>query len=314
MNRRTAMAWGVLGVGALLASCGREPRPPSTGPSETGPSAPPAREGLRIVVLSPAVGVILRDLGLATAIVGRHSFDMALDPAIPAVGDHLAVDLERLLALRPTHVLGEFGAGGVPASLAEAAAREGWIVRSQRLRTLDEITLAMDELAALLGVMPPQDEPSPGARLGGAFAPSDEKARAAAGAAGRVLLLGATRPAAALGPGSCHVELAQRLGAAPVPAEGGPWQELDAESVLALSPDSIVIFAPRVPAEAPGAEAWGSAAERLGVLARLDIPALRAGRVAVIEHPLALLPSSSLAEVARELEAVFVAWASGDGP
>ena len=41
--------------------------------------------GLRIVAASPAVGVIVRDLGLADRCIGRHGFDMVLPKSVPVV-------------------------------------------------------------------------------------------------------------------------------------------------------------------------------------------------------------------------------------
>jgi hypothetical protein len=46
----------------------------------------------------------------------------------------------------------------------------------------------------------------------------------------------------------------------------------------------------------------------LGNIALLDIPAVRDGRLTLIDHPLGLLPASSLAEVADDVALAFDAW------
>jgi ABC-type Fe3+-hydroxamate transport system substrate-binding protein len=68
----------------------------------------PAARGLRIVSLVPSITELLCDLGLAGAIVGRTGF--CIHPresmrAIPKVGGTKDVDLEKLRALSPTHVI-----------------------------------------------------------------------------------------------------------------------------------------------------------------------------------------------------------------
>jgi hypothetical protein len=52
----------------------------------------------RLVVLSPAVAVMLRDLGLADRVVGKHDYDLVLPDTVPAVGHQEALDYEAILA------------------------------------------------------------------------------------------------------------------------------------------------------------------------------------------------------------------------
>jgi ABC-type Fe3+-hydroxamate transport system substrate-binding protein len=292
-----------------------------------GRSAAPAgaRQENRIVVLSPALGVILRDLGLEDAIVGRHAWDMALGDSIPVVGTHDDPDLESILRLEPTHIIVQDMEAKVPESLRRLAAERGWLVWGFPLLTLDDIALCTDELHMRL-VDEPEPDPSrldltnldptdrlarerPSARLADAWSDRGASARSA----GRVLLLASVDPAGAMGPGSFHHQLIERLGATPAITTGGPWQELDHEDILRLAPDAIILFRPRAAdAHAVGEPELMSQAESLGALggiAGLDIPAVREGRVGVVEHPLGLIPASSLAEVADELAGLFAGWA-----
>ena len=68
----------------------------------------PAGEGARIVSLVPSVTELLLDLGLAAQVVGRTGFCIHPREAvrdIPKVGGTKDIDLERVRALAPTHVL-----------------------------------------------------------------------------------------------------------------------------------------------------------------------------------------------------------------
>ena len=74
----------------------------------TGRQHAPARANARIVSLVPSITELLCDLGLTDQIVGRTGF--CVHPAkvlrnIPKVGGTKTVDLEKLRALRPTHVI-----------------------------------------------------------------------------------------------------------------------------------------------------------------------------------------------------------------
>ena len=77
----------------------------------------------RIVALGPSVGIILQDLGLEELVVGRHGWDLALDPDLPVCGDLNGIDYENLIGVRPTHVLLEWGSQEVPRRLEQEAHR-----------------------------------------------------------------------------------------------------------------------------------------------------------------------------------------------
>jgi len=68
----------------------------------------PARGGFRIVSLVPSLTELLCDLGLAPHLVGRTGFCVhprATVRAIPKIGGTKSVNLARLRALAPTHVI-----------------------------------------------------------------------------------------------------------------------------------------------------------------------------------------------------------------
>lgn len=302
----------VLTLAWLLTACDR----PGVQPTSTrGASTPPDR----IVVLAPALGVILRDLGLEDHIVGKHAWDIALGNSIPTVGTHDDPDLESILRLNPTHVIVQDMEARIPESLRRMAAAQGWQLWGFPLLTLDDIAVTTDELFLRL-IGQPEPDPTtidpterlaherPSARMADAWSDRGQPARAA----GRILLLAGVDPAGAMGPGSFHHQLIERLGATPAITTGGPWQELDHEDILRLAPDAILLFRPApMDHHAIGERTPPTAAEAMLALrgiGSLDLPAVRSGRVAIIDHPLGLLPASSLAEVADEMARLFGTW------
>jgi ABC-type hemin transport system substrate-binding protein len=271
---------------------------------------PPVAEApeVRLIALSPALAVIIRDLGRADLVVGRHTWDMGLNASIPTVGTHDDPDLETMLRLRPTHIIVQEMQTRVPQSLRRMAEQQNWTIWSYPLLTLDDITAAVDGLHdAMNDATNSPTTDSPAARLTTAWAPHAEAPKA-----GRVLILAGVDPAGAMGPGSFHHQLIERLGARPALTDGGPWQELDHEDILRLAPDSILLFRPGV--DVPDGADPAVALTALGGIADLDIPGVRHGRVAIINHPLGLLPASSLGEVADQIRAAFEAWAEANAP
>lgn len=329
-----AAAWWAASGGAAI---GTGIRTGGGGESESAPPLPAQRP--RVAAMSPGVAATLRDLGAAGLIVGRHGYDAWSDPALPVVGDQAGINAEALLRAAPTHVYVEFGGADqarrlLGPALSGAGAGAGRVtVRDLRLLTLDQIrgsvtTLAQDlsigadRAAALLAAWDRALEPEPADR---------------ARAVGTVLLLHGTDPPAALGPGSFHQQIAQRLGLAPALVEGDAYTVLDSEAVLRLQPGTIVLIQPREPDAArgsggpggpggPGALAglaqsesggsggaaaepgwrWLSAREapqRLGTLARLRVPAIEHGRVLLIDLDDGLLPGTGLIRLADALRA-----------
>lgn len=266
-----------------LVSCER------SGPSAAGPHPEPA---VRVAAISPALAEMLREQHLGEAIVARHDYDAFTDPRVPPVGHQEALDYERLLAARPTHVLVQWGRRELPPRLAEIASARGWTVRDFPLTTLDEVRSAsawirehLHDPAVEAGAIEPA--PDPVAALDEALTPPSALA-----GAGRILLLAATDPPAAIGPGSFHHDVLVRLGGRPAIEEGSPWMLLDAEDVLRLAPDAVVLILPRGPEEPPRpAPAWEELRPRLGRIAGLDIPAVRDRRVVLIDDPDLFLPA-----------------------
>jgi len=272
---------------ALLPSCS-EQAPRSGGPESRSP---------RVVALSPALAIILRDLSLEDRIVGRHAFDETLHESIPVVGDQSGIDYEALARVEPTHVFLEWGARELPPRLVRIAADRGWTLESLPMLSLGDVRSATIALATKVGgpdAAGRADELI--AQMDAAWSPDP----GLAARAGRTLPLFWTDPPGAAGPGSFHVQMLESMGVPQALTEGAAYIELDPERLRRLDPDSLILFMPGADPE--------RIEELLGPLARLDLRAVETGRFAVIVHPLALSPSTALIEVAQDVRAAVQAW------
>jgi len=102
----------------------------------------PATEGARIVSLVPSLTELLFDLGLVDAIVGRTSYcsHPAAAASVPSVGGTKKINLEKLRALGPTHVI--VNVDETPKSLAEEVARTGiQVIVTHPLKAADNVQL-----------------------------------------------------------------------------------------------------------------------------------------------------------------------------
>ncbi len=284
-------------VALLLAAPSCEKKAPAT------PAPPTTR---RIAALSPAVGVILRDLGRGDEVVARSAYEMVLDEKLPSAGDQLGIDYEALLASRPTHVFTQWGARELPPRLVALAKEHDWTLRDFRLLALDDIPASVVEIESALGNAHAPRAKELTQNMTRSWSRRDGLAKA-----GRVLMLASVEPLGALGPGSFHQQLLERLGATPAIAVGREYITLDREDLLRLSPDAIILWLPRPPRTPPPATPLppADAEKLLASVASPTTPAFARHRVAVIDHPLAHVPSPALAEISDELAAILERWA-----
>lgn len=290
----------------LISACDRSPPPQHAAPS-TQHSAP------RIVCLSPALAVTLKDLGFESSIVGRHGYDLALSPSLPVAGDQQGLNYETLLTLNPTHVLLQLGSG-IPSKLSTLATQHKWTVTNYSILTLNDIQRTTRDLHATFA---PPGSPCPLAeRMTATWSAAPNPVFKSAG---RILLLASISPPAAIGPGSFHHQILQVLGSTPALTTGNPFIELDAESLLALKPDGIILILPRGrndPVPPPSTPAQLRA--RLGVLGSLSLPALdttaHPERIALIDDPLAHTPSSAMLTVTDQIRGILIEWSADSQP
>lgn len=308
-------------VGSGGANAGGGTQTPETLPAELAPA--------RVVVLSPGLAQTLRTLNLAHLVVGRHAFDEWSDPALPVCGDQTGIDFEKLLLVRPTHVLVQWGKRDLPERLVSLANKQGWVLRDYPLLTLDDVSDASRDVLTMLAIpeRARQQKLRQAQIVEGRVEMPDEAALTLAAEAlknlaplpaqgrfsGSILLLHSTTPPAALGPGSFHHDLLVKLGLIPAITQGSAYMPLDREDVLRRAPEAIILIQPsrgNEPAAPRGAVmsdglprviTGDEAIARLGGLKDLDIPAIKNRRVALIDEPTALLPGLGLVRVAEAM-------------
>lgn len=310
------LSLSVMLCAAFLSGCNRSPSSQSgSGAAETNADAE-----MRLAVLSPGISAMVRDLGYEDLIVAKHDYDMVLSDRVPAAGSELGFDLETLIKADPTHVFFQTTSTARSAEFLEAADRQGWVLFERPLNTLDDIASTMDDLYFLFEGVPQREarqydmnEVFARATPSVALAESWVDLGPVANSAGRVLVLGALDPIGAMGPGSYHYEIIERLGATPAIESGSMWIEMDYEDLITLNPDSIILIAPRQSSEddrfvAPTPLTMEAIRERFGPLMELPVSAIQQQRLGIVEHPLGLLPSGALGEVAEEIGELFESW------
>lgn len=284
--------FGLLGISHLAAIA-----EPDTG-------AVRAVQSLRIVTLSPAISQMLVDMDLASVIVGVAQHDYAAPPNLPVVGNHINVNNEILLSLRPTHILTMHTREPPPWPLRRMAGegRFRLVSYSAPLAVVEVANVLMPDPAGELTQSPLP--PGLGQVLGVPEIAQQLKQRMLAKmrkikkiTAGRlrprVLIALATNPIMASGPGTTHDELLTIAGG--VNAAAGARvtaPTYDREGLLRLSPQLILILAPRaLPLKSIEKDA------RLAGLRNMPIPAVRQQRIVLMNDPLVLLPSSCIPRI-----------------
>jgi ABC-type Fe3+-hydroxamate transport system substrate-binding protein len=210
------------------------------------------------------------------------------------------VDYERLIRLDPTHILIQPpSASGPDPQLKRLGDQHGWIIAHWTINSVDDIEQVIRDLPAVL--YPDQaDEQAATSRRAAellndialALSPPDDD-----GWSGQTLLVSDTEPVLVFGRGTYLHDILTALGGANVVTAEG-WAELSLEDVGRLDPEAIVIVRDRGPTNVDPIEAAGP-------LARLDTAASRQGRIAVLWHPDAKLPSSGVVGVARTMRGVL---------
>ncbi|MEX1016964.1 MAG: ABC transporter substrate-binding protein [Phycisphaeraceae bacterium] len=292
----------LVAVALLLGGCERGASEASDGEGER-----------RLVSLAPGLTQMVVDLGLGDQLVGVGEHDAAAPAGLPVVGNYADVNTERLIELAPTHVLTLATVREAPRRLRDlAAAGQFELVAYPFPYEIDDVrqTLHRDGDAPAPGSTdaspPPLGEllgvPERGRELSQQMIDRLEQLRAITADRDRprVLMVIGSSPIMASGPGTVHDELLGWIGARNAAhASSVTAPTYDRESLLAVSPDVILLLS-------PGSPALADDDPRLAPLQGLPIPAIEEDRVHVVNDPLTLLASSSLPRVAAAMaEAIY---------
>ncbi len=250
---------------------------------------------LRVVSLSPAVTQMIVDLDQADLLVGVGANDPAAPDGLPVLGLYPGIDYEAVVAVQPTDIFLQPPDGVAPDRLLALSGRHGWRIHVYRFDTVrDVLDVLYDpgasnqfkQIGGALGV--PLTAGELAARI------QEQLETLATLTAGqkppRVLLLHSLEPPAAVGPGTFLNELlVYANGVNVMITAAADYPALDRETIVELKPDVIVVLGAAAPDELPP------------LLRGLEIPAVQNQRIAYLDDPLALLPSSSMPRIAARL-------------
>ena len=234
-----------------------------------GPESAPAEVTERIVSLVPSATELLFALGAGESVVARtvHCNFPASVESLPSIGSGLDPDVERVIGLAPTLVVGAEMQAGLPAlEVFRAAGLEVLLIPDG---SLDDVDLAVTALGARLSME------AAATALVADFRSSLDAASVAptegsgASEAPRVLVVVGVEPLFAAGADTFIADLVERAGGQS--ALDGDWVALDDERVVTMAP-SVIVQSGR---EASELEHW----ERFGDA----LPATRDGRVCLVD-------------------------------
>lgn len=260
---------------------------------------------LRIVSFSPALSQFVVDLGRGDWIVGVADHDTAAPEGLPVVGNYLAPHVERLLSLRPTHVLAMVGKEGPDARLVEWAARGQFELllypTPHSVREILDMLAGVDAGRTNLGrALRAQDRARELSRLiTYRLSAISQAVEDAAAIPPRVLLVFNPNPLWASGPGSVEDDLlCNYLHASNAAGDlGGVAVVLDRERLLELRPDVVLFMLPGAPPIDDFAQD-----PRPSLFRGLDVPAVEQNRFEVIGDPRVLLiQSTAVDQIAARL-------------
>jgi iron complex transport system substrate-binding protein len=289
----------------IMAPLGCDDRAPS--PSASPATQPGAsNQPQRLVTLAPGLTQMVVDLGAGARLVGVAKNDDAAPAEVPIVGTYTQVNLEALLQADPTHVLMMTAKEGPPERLqAMAEAGRFELVAYPYPRTIEQVLGILHHdgsNAANGGADPPtlgsvihrtrraaklkHDIQHTLQRLKTVTAPWPEP---------NVLLVINTNPLRVTGPGAVNDQLLRYVGARNAAADANvPAVSLNRESLLQKQPEVIVLLDPASPPLRENDQ-------RLALFNGLAIPAVQNQRIALLNDPLILLPSTNLADTAIAL-------------
>ncbi len=230
--------------------------------------------GVRIISLSPGITNTLIDAGYEDLLVGRSAFCKQANQKVPVVGDLRSVDYERLLSLSPTFVFVQQTVSGVDPHLLKLAHDGVFALRSWPIDRLADIQQLYGDVTELIGekrlpleVVTPKEHALPSPLL--------------------VITQGMEGSAGlCFGKDTYIDDLLQAIGVENLVQHSG-WISLSLEDIGRLEPEAILVVS--------DIEINKNSSAGIRSLGFPVIPFV---------HEHVLIPSSSIVEVAQELQKV----------
>ncbi len=189
---------------------------------------------LRIVSTAPSITEFLFELGLGNKIVGVSKFCNFPKESqnIPKVGGHTDPDLETIIALKPTIVVGVDSSQRekTEAILTKSKIRSIWM----KVETVDDVLTVPETLAKIFKI---DETRNLSDRMRSELEPilvENQSSRPS------VLVIFGLSPIIAAGPGTFMDELIKRAGGKNIMQSGMPYPQLDNEKLIALDPMLII--------------------------------------------------------------------------
>ena len=297
-RRRSRQLAATLLIAALSACSGGRSRrgtasAPLTVTDNTGHVVELPGPAMHVISLVPARTDLILALGAADRLIARTAFDQ--DPRIadlPSIGDALSPSVEWIATRRPDLVIAWPDAGS--RSVVSRLDALGIPVYTSRVETLAELDRTIREVGQLLGLEARAD--SIDDRLATALAAVRGAVRGRVRP--RVLYVIGLDPPVAAGPGTFVEELIEAAGGENVMADSPVrWPQVSVEHVLAADAQVVILATER-----PRAEALAELRRRPGWR---DLPAVRDGRVHVVDADLFNRPGPSLIGAVASLARVL---------
>lgn len=263
---------------------------------------------IKIVSLSPALTRIVVDLGFGDLIVGRTRFCKSIDSAVPVIGDHFAVDYESLVRVQPTHILIQPPRNEIPSALAELVNANGWSIHSFKIDTLSDIKNVTKQLPLEIFANAPDRLIDARKKSNEILNALDEISKFNKDQAwnGSVLLVHSIEQSISIfGKDTYLDELLGGFGCTNAAANVTGWAQLTLEDVTRLNPQAILLISSTINNKADSAQA-------IGVLGELQIDAVTEKRIGILNHPDALLPATSVIEVAEQMRQLLNSFVGSD--
>ena len=291
MIRQPANRLLFMAMFCMLASC--KPANKGSNSASPGPAA-----SIRVVTLSPAISRALVDFHLQDKVVGRTPYCASLEQTIPDVGDLLNINYEAIIRLTPTHILIQPPEAGIDEHLQQLAREHHWKITDWKLDSLDDIETMVREIPGALftdGTSEMADASRRSAdllnQMANALSPGENPAYP-----GRTMLVYSMAPLSVFGQNTYLDGVLKALGGQNA-TTAKDWITYSAEDFVRLNPQAIILIRPGI--------GEVSVPTTFGTIWEMEVEAVMERRLALLKHPEAFLPSTSVIEVAAELREIL---------